>query len=109
VRSSFPVLISNLDAQRMQMNWEPAHADHAIDRVVATLSFANAFDPNTFDELVVSARKVAASNELTNRVDQQDPIGFTVSPTGVEVASPTTLRRVVFQRIEAPEADPIRR
>jgi uncharacterized protein (TIGR04255 family) len=83
----------------LQMNWEPAHADHSIDRVVATLSFANAFDPNTFDELVVSARKVVASYKLTNRLDQQEPIQFT---PGAAILSPSTFRRVLFQRIEAP-------
>jgi uncharacterized protein (TIGR04255 family) len=84
------------------MNWEPAHADHAIDRVVATFSFASPFDPNTFDELVVGTRRAAASHQLTNRLDQQDPIEIGPGSVGIVQVPPFFRRRVVFHRTEAP-------
>jgi hypothetical protein len=49
------------------MEWEPAHADHSIDRAVVTASWLKPFDANTFDELVVTGRKAAATHQLTDR------------------------------------------
>jgi uncharacterized protein (TIGR04255 family) len=52
---------------------------------------------------VVNARKVAASYQLTNRIDQQEPIQIAPGQTAVlQVPSPGSFRRVLFQRIEAP-------
>jgi hypothetical protein len=56
------------------MHWEPARADHSIDRVVATINFPNPIDANSFDEDVVATRKAAAAHNLTDRLDVVEPI-----------------------------------
>ena len=56
------------------MHWEPARADHSIDRVVATINFPNPIDADLFDELVVAARKAAAVHSLTDRIEVIEPV-----------------------------------
>jgi uncharacterized protein (TIGR04255 family) len=82
------------------MDWEPAHADHSIDRAVVTLSWRQPIDANTFDELVVAGRKAAELHQLTNRLDLPD--GVEVPPGGKIVLSEFTPppRRVVFRRLD---------
>jgi uncharacterized protein (TIGR04255 family) len=83
------------------MNWEPAHADHAIDRAVATLTMLSPVDLDTFDELLVIGRKAAASHGLTRRLDQQEPIDVPAGGQAIFVPDNYVLqRRVVFQRID---------
>jgi uncharacterized protein (TIGR04255 family) len=90
------------------MNWEPVRADHAIDRVVASITLPKATDANTFDELVVAGRKIAAGRQLTDRVDLQDAIEV---PPGqnvvIALGSMTPPRRVVFRRLEANTNTPV--
>ncbi len=89
------------------MNWEPAHADHSIDRVVATVTFLTPIDLNTFDELVVLGRKAAAMHLLTDRIDLQEPIEMPPGGRGVIMLKNfTPQRRVAFRRIE-PETNDI--
>jgi uncharacterized protein (TIGR04255 family) len=84
------------------MHWEPARADHSIDRVVATLNFPSPIDANSFDEIVVAARKAAAVHHLTNRMDVMEPVtvpaGQNVINLGLEFGAPP--RRIIFRRIE---------
>jgi uncharacterized protein (TIGR04255 family) len=83
------------------MNWEPAHADHSIDRAVVTLTFNKPIDANTFDELVVEGRRAAAAHHLTHRMDLPDalepPPGGGMIVVGSNFTPP---RRVVFQRLD---------
>jgi uncharacterized protein (TIGR04255 family) len=83
------------------MDWEPAHADHSIDRAVVTLNWRQPIDANTFDEMIVAGRKAAAAHHLTNRVDLQDafelPPGGGMIALGGNFAPP---RRVAFQRLD---------
>lgn len=86
------------------MDWEPAHADHAIDSVSAIITFQDAVDANTFDEIVVSVRKAAAQFQLTNRVDSNEPVmpNQTSMQPGqmvVDFGGITLRRRVSFQRL----------
>jgi uncharacterized protein (TIGR04255 family) len=85
------------------MNWEPARADHSIDRAVATITLPQPITANTLDELVVAARKVAAAHQLTDRVDLQDAIEVPAGSGGVIIGLGTFAppRRVVFRRLEA--------
>ncbi len=48
------------------MNWEPARADHSIERATASIALATPLDANTFDELIVAGRKAAAAHSLYN-------------------------------------------
>jgi uncharacterized protein (TIGR04255 family) len=83
------------------MNWEPAHADHAIDRAVATLTMLDQVDLNTFDELLLSGRKAAESYGLTRRLEQQEPIDVPPGGQAIIVTDNYLLRRrVLFQRID---------
>jgi uncharacterized protein (TIGR04255 family) len=84
------------------MNWEPARADHSIDRATASLGLLNALDPNTFDDLIAAGRKVAAANNLANRIDATDAIELPSAPAGViQIGLPNAApRRVVFQRLD---------
>jgi uncharacterized protein (TIGR04255 family) len=86
------------------MHWEPARADHSIDRVVATINFANPIDANSFDEVVVAARKAAAVHSLTDRFDVIEPItlpaGQNVINLGVELIQVAPPRRIIFRRME---------
>jgi uncharacterized protein (TIGR04255 family) len=83
------------------MDWEPAHADHSIDRAVVTLTWRQPIDVNAFDELIVVGRKAAAAYHLTNRVDLQDafelPPGSGMIAVGGNFVPP---RRVAFQRLD---------
>ena len=56
------------------MDWEPAHADHSIDRVVVTFNWHEPIEANTFDELLVAGRKAAVNYHLTHRIDIQDAV-----------------------------------
>jgi uncharacterized protein (TIGR04255 family) len=87
--------------ESQKMNWEPAHADHSIDRAVVTLTWYKPIDPNTFDELVVAGRKGAAAHHLTNRADLPDPVELPPGG-GMIMLGPnyTPPRRVVFQRLD---------
>ena len=86
----------------LSMKWEPVRADHSIDRVVASITLPKAVDANTFDELVVAGRKIAAAHQLTDRIDLQDAIEV---PPGQNVViafgNMVPPRRVVFRRLEA--------
>jgi uncharacterized protein (TIGR04255 family) len=84
------------------MNWEPAHADHSIDNVLAVIAFEDAVDANTFDEIVVSVRKVAAEHQLTTRVDIQEPVlppGLVPGQVIFDTGNLAFRRRVAFQRV----------
>jgi uncharacterized protein (TIGR04255 family) len=81
------------------MNWEPAHADHSIDSVLAIISFEDAVDANTFDEIVVSGRKAALEYQLTNRVDMQESPLFQAGQVVLELGNLIPRRRVAFQRL----------
>jgi uncharacterized protein (TIGR04255 family) len=81
------------------MNWEPAHADHAIDSVTAVISFAAPVDPNTFDEIVVAGRKAAAIHQFVHRVDGVEPIQIQPgSQVFLDASNMMHRRRVAFQR-----------
>lgn len=92
------------------MNWEPAHADHSIDHVSATFTFAETIDANDFDELAVVARKSAARLGLTHRVDLQEPIQVEVPSIQMEglvereilinLGGSEVRRRAAFQRVQ---------
>lgn len=56
------------------MDWEPAHSDHSIDQVIVLATFEPTIDPDTFDEMVVSVRKLANAHGLTERLEQNEPI-----------------------------------
>jgi len=84
------------------MRWEPARADHSIDRVLVAFKLSNTLDANTFDELVVAARKAAGQHKLTNRIETLEPIEVPATQglirlDGMPNASP---RRVHFQRLD---------
>jgi uncharacterized protein (TIGR04255 family) len=85
------------------MNWEPARADHSIERATASIVLLAPLSPDTFDELVVAARKAAARRELTNRYDTMDTLEFSPpAPGGVinfQVPSAPP-RRIAFQRLD---------
>jgi uncharacterized protein (TIGR04255 family) len=87
------------------MNWEPARADHSIERATASIALANPLDANTFDELVVAGRKAAAAHGLTNRIDLPDPITIQQPVAGAIDLSQITVpsmppRRVVLRRLD---------
>lgn len=83
------------------MNWEPARADHSIDRATATIQLRKAIDPNALDELLVAGRKAAAKHLMTDRADIVEPIpiadGVTIE-IGVGNLPP---RRALFRRLES--------
>jgi uncharacterized protein (TIGR04255 family) len=82
------------------MNWEPSRADHSIDRATVSIALAKPLDANTFDELVIAGRKVAATQLLTDRVDLVDPIELTAGASAtIDMSMPP--RRVVFRRLDA--------
>jgi hypothetical protein len=87
------------------MNWEPARADHSIDRVVATISFPAPLDANTFDDLVVAGRNAAAVHNLVDRAEFAEPIalpaGQNIINIGLDLLQSAPARRVVFRRMEA--------
>jgi uncharacterized protein (TIGR04255 family) len=85
------------------MNWEPARADHSIDRAVISIMLTSPVDANALDELVVAGRKAAAAHNLTDRVDLVEPVEITPqSPQAVFEINPTMPpRRVVFRRLDA--------
>src|SRR5262249_33360582 len=85
---------------RPPMNWEPAHADHSIDRAVVTLNWHQPIDANTFDELVVAGRKAAAAHHLTNRADLQDAMELPPGGGMIVLGNFTPPRRVAFQRLD---------
>ena len=85
------------------MDWEPARADHSIDRATAQLDLQAPLDADTFDELIIAARRFAAEHNLTNRLDLTDPIEVPAGAGalfqfGPENAAP---RRVVFRRMDS--------
>jgi len=84
-----------------RMNWEPARADHSIDRATASIALSGPLDANTFDELVVAGRTAAAARNLTNRVDLADAVELPELPPGgvIELGSMPP-RRVVFRRMD---------
>jgi uncharacterized protein (TIGR04255 family) len=85
------------------MNWEPARADHSIERATASIVLAAPLDANTFDEVVVAGRKAAALHNLTDRIDQLEQIAFlqpapgTVELRQIPIMPP---RRVVLRRLD---------
>jgi uncharacterized protein (TIGR04255 family) len=88
------------------MDWEPAHADHSIDQVIVMATIDPALDPDTFDEMVVSVRRLANAHGFTDRSEQQEAIfappvapgqSFVIS-VGNEVS---TRRRVTYRQIAA--------
>jgi|SRR5215831_19623550 len=95
------------------MNWEPARADHSIERATASIALATPLDANTFDELIVAGRKAAAAHSLTNRLDLleaitiQQPAAQQPAAGGIDLSQiASTLprvppRRVVFRRLDA--------
>jgi uncharacterized protein (TIGR04255 family) len=88
------------------MNWEPARADHSIDRATASIVLSVPIvDANTFDELVVAGRKAAAEQHLTDRVDMAEAIELPQPPPGAVVDlsqfSGMAPRRVLFRRLDA--------
>jgi len=64
------------------MDWEPFRADHAIDRVAATIFFLKELDADTQDDLAVAARKAAHAEGLTERLVEQS---ITLPPNGTVV------------------------
>jgi uncharacterized protein (TIGR04255 family) len=84
------------------MDWEPARADHSIERATASISFTDSLDPNAFDELIVAGRKAAATHNLTNRIDLLEPITIQQPASGkIDLTQiPMPLRRVVFRRLD---------
>jgi uncharacterized protein (TIGR04255 family) len=84
------------------MNWEPARADHSIDRVVASISLLHPISADDFDRLVLSGRKVARDHHLVDRVDLPEvlvpPPGSDGVFIGLENFKPS--RRVVFRRTD---------
>ena len=81
------------------MNWEPAHADHAIDSVTLVISLAEAIDPNTFERLLWRDRKAGHPYEFTHRVDGLEPLQ--VQPGNQLILDSSAMlhrRRVAFQR-----------
>jgi hypothetical protein len=58
------------------MNWEPARADHSIERATASIALATPLDANTFDELVVAGRKAAAAHGLLTESIFQIPLQY---------------------------------
>jgi uncharacterized protein (TIGR04255 family) len=103
---AIPLLLEGL-----YMDWEPARADHSIDRVIASITLTRPIDPNTFDELIVAGRKAAAEHHLTNRLELQDPIELPAAPAGGIIIGPlgnlTAPRRVLFNRPEAGSNIPV--
>jgi uncharacterized protein (TIGR04255 family) len=85
------------------MNWEPARADHSIERATASIVLIAPLDANTLDELIVAARKAAAVHNLTDRIDLLEPVTIQQPASGrVELSlggmHPT--RRVLFRRLD---------
>jgi hypothetical protein len=82
------------------MDWEPAHADHAIDSVSLAISLAEPIDPNTFDEIVMAGRKAATSHQFVHRIEATEPLQLQAGGGEVifEPASLMQRRRVAFQR-----------
>jgi uncharacterized protein (TIGR04255 family) len=88
------------------MNWNPIHADHAIESVQAVAFFETAIEPDIFDELVVGVRRLASAHGLTNRQEIPEPIGMSghtglVASPGVmiNVGPPNLRRRVIFRQL----------
>jgi uncharacterized protein (TIGR04255 family) len=84
------------------MNWEPAHADHSIEWVNVVLSLAIPIDADLFDEVLVAARKIAASHQFTHRTEGIEPLQIQGQPGAqilVDLAATSTRRRVTFQRL----------
>ena len=82
------------------MNWEPSHADHAIDRAMVTFILRERIDENTFDELVVNGRKAAATHNMTSRSEVQEPIELPPGGGVIALQNFAVLRRVVFRRLD---------
>lgn len=93
----------------IKMNWNPIHADHAIESVQVTAFFNSIIEPETFDELVVGVKKPANEHGLTNRLEMQEPINL-VGPSNVPLQGvppgivlnigPAHLRRrVIFREL----------
>lgn len=83
------------------MNWEPSRADHSIERTTASIVFAQHLDANTFDEITVAARKAAAAQNLTDRLDLVEPLQLLPGLSTVIDMSTMPPRRVVFRRLDA--------
>ncbi len=85
------------------MHWEPARADHSIDRALVSIKLWQPIDPDLFDELAVVGRKAASQHSLTKRLETVDPIeihsveGAQIRLDRLPTANP---RRVHFQRLE---------
>lgn len=90
------------------MQWEPARADHSIDRALVSIKLRRAIDPDLFDELTVVGRKAASQLSLTNRVETVDPIEVQATEGADGIKAQIRLdrlpranpRRVHFQRLE---------
>ncbi|MGH6811862.1 MAG: TIGR04255 family protein [Methylocella sp.] len=85
------------------MNWEPARADHSIDRVVASISLLEPIGADDFDQLVLRGRKAARDHQLVDRVDLPDMIAPPPGSDGVFIGLDNfkPSRRVVFKRTDA--------
>jgi uncharacterized protein (TIGR04255 family) len=84
------------------MRWEPARADHSIDRALVSVRLVESLNADAFDELVVAARKSAASHNLTSRTESIDPMEIPAGKQVVFNINPSTAapRRVHFQRLD---------
>lgn len=89
-----------------RMQWEPARADHSIDRALVSIRLAEPINPDLFDELTVEGRKAASKFALTHRVETVDPIEIQASEDGARAEirldrlPPANPRRIHFQRLE---------
>ena len=87
------------------MNWEPARADHSIDRVVASISLLEPIGADAFDQLVLSGRQAARDHHLVDRVDLPDIVALPPGSGGVIIGLDNfkPSRRVVFRRMDVGE------
>lgn len=87
------------------MDWQPARADHAIDRAATVINFAAPLEPDTLDDVIIKVRQVAKSHHMTNRIEVTEPIeiqakdGLPPKLTELDLAMQQP-RRVVFRRMD---------
>jgi uncharacterized protein (TIGR04255 family) len=86
------------------MDWEPAHADHSIDSVNVSFTFAEPIDTDAFDEVVIAVRRAATVHNFSKRIESQEPADQPSLPTvpgqpiNLSINLGTMMRRVAFQR-----------
>jgi uncharacterized protein (TIGR04255 family) len=86
------------------MDWEPFRADHSIERVAITLTFATRIDGDVFDDLLILLRKSANALQMNKRVEVSEPLPIEPDAEGflrmdLTLGPPPSARRVVFQRL----------